>query len=199
MQAVNKLWFQNQLQSSQITQRKMAKVLRLDPSAVSLILQGKRGIKLSEATELARLFGVPLEDVLVAAGIRMQVETKQTLELSGTITAESVVMWGTPRGQSTVPKPLWTGKDVRALRYQTPSSQLEGVDGALVYFRHCYTGIDPEALGKLAVVEGAGVTRLGVLRRGYGVGRFTLLTLDGRVQVEDFEAVAAHPVVWMKL
>lgn len=63
-------WFLTMLRQKQISQRKLAKEMGLDPAAVSLMLHGKRKIQLVEAGRMATIIGVQLNDVLMAAGIQ---------------------------------------------------------------------------------------------------------------------------------
>lgn len=65
---VDQRWFQNQLQDKHISQRKLAKMLDLDPSAVSLMFKGRRKMTAAEAAELARLLNVSVDEILTRAG-----------------------------------------------------------------------------------------------------------------------------------
>lgn len=69
--SVDTRWFQNRLADRRISQRKLATVLNLDPSAVSLMLRGKRQMSAAEAAEVSRVLDVDVEEVLRHAGISM--------------------------------------------------------------------------------------------------------------------------------
>lgn len=61
-------WFQSRLADKRLSQRQLAKLMGLDPSAVSLMLRGKRKLSAAEAREIARLLGVEASEVLMRAG-----------------------------------------------------------------------------------------------------------------------------------
>lgn len=69
---VDSRWFQQRLMDQRMSQRAMAKLMGLDPGAVSLMLRGKRGMSAAEAAEIARLLDVAVDEVLLRAGIHGQ-------------------------------------------------------------------------------------------------------------------------------
>lgn len=66
---INTRWFQNGLADVKVSQRRLAKMMGLDPSAVTLMLQGRRAMSAAEAAMIAKVLGVPVADVLRQAGI----------------------------------------------------------------------------------------------------------------------------------
>lgn len=66
---VNTRWFQNGLADVRVSQRKLAKMMGVDPSAVTLMLKGRRAMSASEAALIAKVLGVSVDDVLREAGI----------------------------------------------------------------------------------------------------------------------------------
>lgn len=70
MGLIDTRWFQNQLSDRGVSQRRLAKMLGLDPAAVSLMLHGRRKFTAREAVEIARVLGVGVDDVLAHAGLR---------------------------------------------------------------------------------------------------------------------------------
>lgn len=68
---VDTRWFQNKLSDSRLSQRRLASMLGLDPAAVSLMLKGRRKMSVKEASELARLLNVSVDEVLTRAGAGM--------------------------------------------------------------------------------------------------------------------------------
>lgn len=65
---VDTRWFQNKLHDKHISQRSLARMLELDPAAVSLMLRGRRKMTAKEAAEIARLLGVGVDEVLTRSG-----------------------------------------------------------------------------------------------------------------------------------
>jgi transcriptional regulator with XRE-family HTH domain len=71
---VDTRWFHNKLQDKQMSQRGLAKLLDLDPAAVSLMLKGRRKMSAAEAAEIANLLGVSVDEVLTRSGAGMPVK-----------------------------------------------------------------------------------------------------------------------------
>jgi transcriptional regulator with XRE-family HTH domain len=69
MATINGAWFRNKLTQKSKSQRSMAKHLKLDPGAVTLMLNGKRRMQMDEAQQIAVFLSEPLADVLRAAGL----------------------------------------------------------------------------------------------------------------------------------
>lgn len=65
-------WFKGRLAELGHTQRALARVLGLDPAAVSLMLRGKRKIEVKEAVALARLLDVPVDEILERVGVDLR-------------------------------------------------------------------------------------------------------------------------------
>ena len=66
---VNTKWFQDRLADQRMSQRGLARAMGLDPAAISLTLRGKREMKIAEAAAIARLLGVPADEVMEQAGV----------------------------------------------------------------------------------------------------------------------------------
>lgn len=63
-------WFQDRLSDRGVSQRKLARVLGLDPAAVSLMLHGRRKFTAREAVDIAGVLGVDVDEVLRHAGLK---------------------------------------------------------------------------------------------------------------------------------
>lgn len=193
--AVNTRWFQDTLADRQLSQRKLAKMMNLDPSAVSLMLRGMRVISADEATEMARIIGVPYEDLLAQIGIDLPRETGvDTVPLAGWIDDDGLVHPQTSAGPTRAAKPPGSPDGTVALRHMTDGYR----DGWLVY----YCPVDyimPEALGRLAVVEYAktGTKAVRVVKHGYEPGQYRLLDhMSG--ETETARITSASVVTWIK-
>jgi transcriptional regulator with XRE-family HTH domain len=77
-------WFRKILTQKNRSQRSMAKHLKLDPGAVTLMLQGKRKMQLDEAREIASFLGEPVAAVLRAAGLQVTGASERGATFSGT-------------------------------------------------------------------------------------------------------------------
>jgi transcriptional regulator with XRE-family HTH domain len=209
---VNTQWFQNKIETKGLSQRVVAKALKVDPSAITQIFYGRRKLSIAEAAELARVLQEPLEDVLHNAGIKTAsiAMARNTLIVAGAVDSASRVTFGASavKGQRSVPYPSFLGRGAAALRFQTGAGGV--MDGALVYFHETNGKVDPEAWGRLSVVElqgkrgkgsngGKGEWYVGVLSRGYQAGTVNLTTIAGAPVVEGGTLVSAAAVVWIKL
>ena len=58
-------WFRDRLAAVGMTQRELARRLDLDPSAVSLMLRGRRQVRLAEVERLSDLLAVQVEEVMI--------------------------------------------------------------------------------------------------------------------------------------
>jgi transcriptional regulator with XRE-family HTH domain len=67
---VNSKWFKDTLADRKISQRKLARLMAMDPGAANRMIHGDRKIQIDEAVKLASILSVPLNDVLMAAGIQ---------------------------------------------------------------------------------------------------------------------------------
>lgn len=70
--SVDSRWFQSQLALNRLSQRRLAKLIGLDPSAVSLMFRGKRRMTAEEAAMVSRLLNVDVQEVMTRAGIDLR-------------------------------------------------------------------------------------------------------------------------------
>lgn len=66
--AIDTRWFKDMLADRRLSQRRLAALMGLDPAAVSLMIRGKRKLSTAEASEIARLLNVGVEEVAARAG-----------------------------------------------------------------------------------------------------------------------------------
>ena len=86
MATINGDWFRTKLTSKGRSQRALAKHLKLDAAAVTLMLNGRRRMQLDEAHDIASFLGEPVSAVLRAAGLPMSgsSDDKANAPLTGT-------------------------------------------------------------------------------------------------------------------
>lgn len=205
---MNAAYFKSQLQRHDMSQRALAKAIGRSPMDVTLMFKGTRKIRLEDATEMARIFSVPLDEILEASGVPVQgVKRKDSVPVVGWIDGESVVHVGAPKGDKRAPAPAWgVSPRLRAVRYQTNGTKLEGMNSALLYFNEGTAGeISIDDLGRLAVIElsgqGTAGAVVGVLKRA-GSGsfrRFDVFSAAGVLLREEVGVERVSPVVWIKM
>lgn len=61
---INTIWFKTQLWNKKITQKKLAKLLDIDPAAISCLLNGKRKMSVQEAKKIALILHCNVIDVI---------------------------------------------------------------------------------------------------------------------------------------
>ena len=61
---VDTRWFQDRVRDADLSQSRLAKLLGIDKSALSHMFNNKRAMKMAEATRIAEVLSLPLDDVL---------------------------------------------------------------------------------------------------------------------------------------
>lgn len=194
---VDKRWFVQRIADKQLSQRKIAGILKLPPSAVSLTLASKRDMAMSEAVQWARILGVPLDEVLRRAGVEPPKEGGTTVPIVGWVDESGEIHMEKVQGPKTAPRPVEVPQDAVALRIQDGGP----MDGWLAYFvpgDH----LEPDAVGRWSVSKVTnGPQYLRVLQRGYESGKWSLQPMRPAVDVKKIENVKvdwACPVFWIK-
>jgi len=194
-------FFREALRAADKSQREMARFMGLDPAAITLMLQGRRAMQLSEAQQIAEFLGIAVEDVLRHAGLQLSGESgggakPAVVPLIGMIGADGEIkLDGKPAGK-TVDAPAKLPAEAAALRASEDVFPPVVMRGALIYFKPSNV-VEPSAIGRLAVVRlGNRSTRLRHVAPGFDFDRFTLTDRQG-VQ-ENVPLLAATPVLWIK-
>ena len=193
--SVDTIWFKNLLADRRMSQRGLAKQLDIDPAAVSLTLRGKREMKIAEAAAIARLLGVPADEVMAHAGVR--ISSKNSLvPISGTMDGTAEVHIDMQSG-ATVNHP---GGDLPeqtfAILCKTEGTDLAHMDGWLLFADAGFEdrGIMPEAVSHLSFCRvGGGGIYVARITRGMQRGRWTLHTPTG--VMKDIVVEWAKPIL----
>lgn len=198
---VDKLWFARALEARNMSGRDLAKAMKMDPSAVSRMLNGRRMIKTHEAARMAEVLGVPVREVLERTGVKVDSKTaiaeRGMAPVVGRVDAQGKVHRQGLAGSNVTVAPPDAPKDVAALRYQTTLTALDAIDGWLVYYWP-QQSVAEDALGRLCVVTTVdGEQWVGFLRRGYDKNAYTLLPLMGGTPME-LSLQDASPVLWIR-
>lgn len=166
-------WFRNKLSDAQLSQRKLALALGLDAAAISLMLRGRREMRLNEAADIARLLGVAASEVLEAAGVRVSTGG-HAIPLTGYVDGTGEILRA---DKGTVQHPGGNLPEAaEAVECCTAGSPLAHMDGWILFTsaRPAPT-ISPEAVGRLAYCQlRNGVLYLGVPKRSQTRGRWDI-------------------------
>src|SRR4051812_20433727 len=154
------------------SQRKLAKFLDLDPSAISLTLNGRRRLQIPEATGWAQFFGVSLQDVLRHAG-NCDFGNFLPVPVLGEVFRDGkVIPLSQPGGY--VPASPTNGTNLGALECND-SSCLE--DGWTYYFNEqaANESVSSDCINRLCLVQIANEKFLGFVKRGRELGHHDVI------------------------
>jgi transcriptional regulator with XRE-family HTH domain len=213
---VNTAWLLSLLKAQNLSQRELAKRMGIEQAAFFHLLRGRRRLQLEEAAQLARELHTPIQDLLEAFGIDLDLraggatgpERSNLIAVSGWLDRDLLAHFGEEglRGRREVVG-LAGERDAQVLRCQTAGSEFEGLDGALVYFRAgtaakgktASTSVS-DLVGRLVLAKrgDSPVQRLRALRRGYSPGCYHLCGLNGQILEEDVFLESASPVLEIK-
>lgn len=187
--SIDTKWFQDRLADRKMSQRQLAKHLGLDSSAVSLTFRGKRLMKLTEAADIARLIGAPLDEVLAHAGVHEASKGRQ-IAVAGIHDDHGEVHWINEK--FSVPTPTELPETCIAIQARTSDFR----DGWLLFLEQPST-VASDAIGRFSLVRlKNGVMTLGQVRRSYIPGRFSIDSPD--VATKDVELEWAEPIILIK-
>lgn len=192
---MNTKWFRGQLRDKDLSQRGLAKLLGIDPAAVSLMLRGQRRMTLQEAHRISEVLGVATAEVLREAGIPTD-DGIRKVPISGVCGAEGIVHLLAARTHEKVIAPADVPADAYAIQCREPG---HCKDGWLLFISAAQQ--DPkerlEAMNLCALTDGRQV--LAYIRRGYRRDTFNLtLITDAAKLMQDQQVSWASPVLWIR-
>lgn len=191
--AVDTAWFRGRLADQKMSQRGLARQLGLDPAAVSLTLRGKREMKIAEAAAIARLIGVPADEVMRHAGVAISSQGKQVLVCSHMDASAEIHTEDTgltvPHPGGDLPEPL------TAIQCRTAGTALDHMDGWILFANQHMDGtVQADAVGRLSVLRlRNGVICIAKLARGSRRGVWNLVSPIG--EIKDVEVEWAKPIL----
>lgn len=190
---IDTAWFKARMADRRLSQRGLAKFIGLDPSALSLTFRGKRNMKITEAVAIARMLGVPADEVMEHAGVRID-SANELVPIAGFMdgTSEAHVDMNS---MGTVPHPGGTlPAELNACLCRTAGTDLEHMDGWVLFCADMTGTIQPEAVGRLSYVKLAGgVVYVAKLQRGTVRGRWTLA--GPAIYAQDVKVDWAVPIL----
>lgn len=188
--AISTEWFQDRLRDRRLSQRQLAKMMGIDPAAVSLMFRGRRKMTVEEAAQIAVLLQSTTAEVMEAAGAPVRggelVPIRYLVQSGGAVVP---VAQGLHDMADAPP-----GLPAEAVAIQNRAGGLE--DG-WVYFCGAEHQRPDAALGQyaLAAIRDNGVV-LAHVRRGYRKGAYNLASADGTTT--QAELAWASPVLWIR-
>ena len=193
-QTINTKWFRDRLAERDMSLRRLAKLLELDPSAVSLMLRGHRKMTSEEANRISGLLTIPVTEVLAQAGVPIE-EDARSMPVKATIDARGALHPLTSKNPRRVVAPRDVPASGLAVQIRAPELLQDG----WVLFAGAFDPRVAAMIDRLAIVEIAGNGRIvGTIKRGYDEGRVSIVPFVGNAHVENCEAKSAAPVLWIR-
>jgi len=178
-------WFSDRIRDKRLTQRAVAKAMDMDPSTLSLLLHGKRRMRVEQAAELARILGVAVNEVIRHGGADVretQGNAPAALPVVGSVDADNRVRldWNNKRGQQFRARGAYPSTAV-AVQWRTAQTKSSIWDGWFAVVTPPAPADAREMDDKLCIVglAGEGGALLRRVHRGYTDGKFTLLDFHG--------------------
>lgn len=191
--SVNTRWFAEHLAANHLSMRQLAKLLKLDPSAVSLMLRGKRKMTPTEANSIARILSLPVTEVLRKAGVQISEDTR-TLPLRWRIDAEGRLTEIKKKPLRNVHVPPDVPLSGFAVQVTVPEKEY---DGWILYCTPAGPGADV-FIGRMVMASADEKTVVGFLHRGYEPGTFNVRSTFGDRQHENLTIKNLSLVNWIQ-
>jgi hypothetical protein len=175
-----------------LSMRGLAKKLGMQHSQLSLTLSGQRRMQLDEAAALSQTFGVPVHDIVVAAGIESKPSTGKRVAVVGFVGKDGAVTMHSRETIERTESPGALPESAVAVQFRTAESPLSWMDAWVVFYVPRET-VAPECLGRFSVCQiKDGPVVVATLKRGYHEGSYNL---TGPVTRENVELSWAAPLL----
>lgn len=187
-------WFKDKLKDKKLSQRGLAKLVDLDPAAVSLMLRGQRKMTPHEAHQISVILGVPILEVMRRAGIDVTEDVRKAPIAAHVDSQGNVVSM--PNGtHDTANSPGDCPIGTYAVQVRAHTSVK---DGWLLFIAPAQSGA-AEHLDQLCTcATKAGQQLLGVVRRGYRRDTQNLILWPSNETIFDADLAWVSPVLWIK-
>lgn len=192
--AIDTQWFLDRLAERKLSQRGLAKLMGVDPSAISLMFRNKRRMTIEEAAQIAVLLNASTGEVLRAAGVEAPTSASR-ITVIGYVNSAGVVSLEAEGLHETVDAPPGLPADAVAIQSRTAGATLN--DGYLYFMSGDHLPPD-SAVGHLAMaaIRDNGL-QLTHVRRGYSRGVYNLVDWSG-AQRTNVSLAWAVPILWIK-
>lgn len=187
-------WFRDKLKDKKLSQRGLAKLIELDPAAVSLMFRGMRKMTPHEAHQISMILGVPILEIMRRAGIDVTEDMRKApiaahMDSDGNIIAMPVGTHDTAISPGDCPVGTY------AVQVRAHNSIK---DGWLLFVTPAQ-GEAGEHLDQLcSCATKAGKQLMGVVRRGYRRDTQNLIMWPSNETIFDADLAWVSPVLWIK-
>jgi transcriptional regulator with XRE-family HTH domain len=174
MKNVNKQYFLTLMEGRNMSLRGLAEKLGLGHSQLSLTLSGARRMSLDEAAQLSQIFGVPMQEIASAAGVKVRPASGKRVSVVGFVGKDGLVTMHPKEVIERTDAPAELPDSSVAIQFRTSDTPLSWMDTWLVFF--CPEQVDPHnAFGRFSVCKVKdGPLVVATPKRGYRDGTFNL-------------------------
>jgi len=167
--------------------------------AISRMLRGKRRMQMDEAGAIAKILGVPLEDVLQRAGLNTRiVERFGVANVAGLIDAEARISLDVDEGEQ-VPLPIGMESGAKAFIMRTAFTNMHAYDHWTVYANWKPECICFRTDTGLCVIAYGAKRFLAFVKRGYGHHKYDYMLWGSPDWTENVTLSEVCPVSWIGL
>lgn len=177
-----KQWLAVRLVEKQISQRRLATLMELDAGSLNRTIAGKRRLQINEATDLAKLLDVPLDEVLERFGLASGIVND--VDLVGAINDKGFFE---PILNKIKVKAVPQGEHLVAIQWRSDCA----MDGFLFYVESHEVDVETDKLGLLRMSDGTSL--IGVALRGYLPNRYRVSTIS-HDKMDDVEIMGMKRV-----
>lgn len=194
---INTRWFTRTLKDQGMTGRGYARKIDSQSATVSRMFRGLRRFGLEDAEQFSKITGASIEEVLKNAGLSMDDVTRQhAIKVAGWLDKDRRIH-PKVKAPRTVSAPAGLVGDALAYRYQTAKTDLDALDGAVIYCRPL-GDLSIDMLNRWCIVRlDDGSEMLRIIKKGSRANRFNLF-VDGVEMEKDQIIDAAAVVEWAK-
>lgn len=192
MSRIDTAWFREQVEKKKLSQRRLAKLMGLDPAAVSYMFRGRRKMQLEDAAFLATLFSCSLDTIAQRAGVNWKAPpaTGKIIQVTGTIGSRGQVTRKKLNIVVPAPDPSFSGY---AYQIRAPKGPLSWFDRWIVFCSQETSVADH----RLAIGRLNHKSLFGCVKPGYEPGTYRLVSLE--TPDEELTAREIHPAVMLRL
>lgn len=192
---VDKDWFQSKLDERKMSMRALAKLMDVDPSTVSMMIRGLRGLSMENAQKMASVFSCTTNEVYKRAGLPLEDETR-TIPVAMYVDNGIDLHEISEEARDHMSAPFDTPSSAYAVQYRTSEAHdgwMVIVDGGKYPPEKCVGAF-------CAYCDDKGKVSLGIIRRGYKSDRFNVVHnfVTNANQELDIDVLWASPVIWIK-
>lgn len=154
--------------------RGLAQRMGMQHSQLSLTFNGQRKLSLDEAAQLSQIFGVPLSDIAMNAGVSVRPTAGRRVSVIGFVGNDGVVTMNPPDVIERADAPCDLPDECVAVQCRTADTPLSWMDSWVMFCRPA-SEVDSQVVGRFSLVKiKDGPVVVATVKRGYRDGTCNL-------------------------